>query len=298
MRTRALRYFEVVAQEGSIRRAADVLHVAPSAISRQMQKLEEQLSVTLMQRHKQGMLLTTAGDQLLRFIRDMRQREDYFLSHLADAEALKTGTLRLATGGGFISDLIGNAIADFARTYPGVRIDLNICGGDEVIRLVQDDEAELGIVFHQHNNAYVESLLTCRQPLVLMVSPEHRLATCTELSLQEVAGETFAVLTEAFHIRQLLTLWENKSRIHLRAQLTCNSFDALKLYVRTGLAVTVLPRFSASSEIRDGTLHAIDLVDEVLTNTSVHLVMRKGRQTTAAMQTMRDYIGRTMEAFS
>lgn len=61
MQFSALRYFLETARLGSIRRAAEVLHVAPSAVSRQIALLEQNFGAPLFERHATGVRLTTAG---------------------------------------------------------------------------------------------------------------------------------------------------------------------------------------------------------------------------------------------
>jgi DNA-binding transcriptional LysR family regulator len=71
-----LRYFSAIARHGSIREAAEELHIAQSALSRQIQKLEEDFGVPLFQRHARGVKLTSAGEIFLRHAQtNLRQIE-------------------------------------------------------------------------------------------------------------------------------------------------------------------------------------------------------------------------------
>ena len=70
MHAPVLRYFDEVARCGSIRRAAEALNVASSAVNRQVLKLEREIGTTLFERHRTGVVLTAAGEVLLRHSRD------------------------------------------------------------------------------------------------------------------------------------------------------------------------------------------------------------------------------------
>ncbi len=70
MHAAVLRYFEAVAEDGSIRRASERLHISASAVNRQILKLEEQLGAPLFERRPDGMRLTDAGRLVLRHARD------------------------------------------------------------------------------------------------------------------------------------------------------------------------------------------------------------------------------------
>ena len=66
MHAAVLRYFEAVAEDGSIRRASERLHISPSAVNRQILKLEDYLGTPLFERRPDGMRLTDAGQLVLR----------------------------------------------------------------------------------------------------------------------------------------------------------------------------------------------------------------------------------------
>ena len=66
---RFLRYADEVARAGSIRQAAERLHVAPSAVNRRIQDIEEELGTPIFERLPRGMRLTTAGELFMRYVR-------------------------------------------------------------------------------------------------------------------------------------------------------------------------------------------------------------------------------------
>jgi molybdenum-dependent DNA-binding transcriptional regulator ModE len=86
--TASPRYFREVARHGSLRRAAERLFVAQSAISRRIAALEEELGVQLFERRARGMALTAAGQRLLEFADDARIRLDALRARIHEYEAL------------------------------------------------------------------------------------------------------------------------------------------------------------------------------------------------------------------
>lgn len=89
----SLRYFTAVARHGSIREAADDLHIAQSALSRQIHKLEEELGVPLLQRHPRGITLTSAGEIFLRYARSSLSQVEKVRSELDALKGLRRGTI-------------------------------------------------------------------------------------------------------------------------------------------------------------------------------------------------------------
>ncbi len=299
MDKRALKYFETVAKLGSIRGASEVLHVAPSAISRQIKQLEGQLNVPLLERLGRGVEVTAAGSQLVRHIKDIQLREDDFLARLSDMQGLRIGTLRIATGGGFINDLLTGAIASFSKQHPGIRFILNVCGGDDVMRQVRDDDVDLGLVLNASSDPQFETLLSCRfPPLNLIVHPNNPLSTLSTCSFLHVQSTPLALLNESFSIRQLVSHLEAEHSIRFQPLLECNSFEALKVFVLAELGGTLLPAFCAAREIQSGILTAVPLEQIPHHNPSVDLIIRKGREPTTGILTISEHIKKHMVAFN
>ena len=88
---RLLRYFSVVAEEGSLRRAADRLYMTQPPLSRHMRHLEEMLGLTLFERHSRGLTLTEAGLEVLRIARPEEKEVAIAIpeSRLAEIRAAK-----------------------------------------------------------------------------------------------------------------------------------------------------------------------------------------------------------------
>src|SRR5215471_8007265 len=89
----ALRYFSETAHARSIRAASERLHVSPSAISRQIAKLEHELRAPIFDRRPQGMVLTPAGEMLLARVEGMMREFARVKSHVAALQNLQAGTV-------------------------------------------------------------------------------------------------------------------------------------------------------------------------------------------------------------
>ncbi|MBY8277625.1 LysR family transcriptional regulator [Vibrio fluvialis] len=299
MDERALKYFEVVAKTKSIRAASEVLHVSPSAISRKVSQLEAQLNVRLMDRIGRGVNLTQSGLRLAEYIQDINQRKNDLVSDLSEIEHLQTGTLRLSVGGGFIPDLINHAIAQFSHRHPGVKLILQVGGGDDVIEGIKSEEADIGILLNAPQDTKVDVLFSCPfQELSLLVPPQSPWANIQLCSPTQLAEIPLALLNESFSIRRAINLYEARQEIRLKEILLCNSFEALKSYVEAGLGGTLLPKVCVTKELKNQSVVAIDIEGMHTLDTSVDLVIRKGRPLSASIREMRDCIVTSMSAFN
>src|SRR6056297_1664758 len=118
---RRIIYFEQVARGGSIRKAAENLNIAESAISRSIAQLEYELDVELFDRASRGMVLTAAGEIYLRYARSALLDKERVKSELDSLKGLQSGQVRISSIEGLIADFVILRIADFRKQYPGIQ---------------------------------------------------------------------------------------------------------------------------------------------------------------------------------
>src|ERR1700741_3142307 len=93
---RFLRYVDEVARAGSIRKAAEQLHVTASAVNRRVMELEEELGAPLFERRPRGVRLTAAGELFVRYAREQATDLERVKSQIEDLKGLRRGTVRIA----------------------------------------------------------------------------------------------------------------------------------------------------------------------------------------------------------
>lgn len=103
MQITAFQYFLSVAQSGSIRQAADDLHISASALSRQIQNLEHKFKVTLFERRTSGMFLTEEGQILAQHMRHTLRELELAQARISDIQGLQAGQIRFATIEGVVA---------------------------------------------------------------------------------------------------------------------------------------------------------------------------------------------------
>src|SRR5262249_44136455 len=127
MDLRQLEMFRAVAEQGTFTRAADRLHVSQSAVSRQVQLLEEELGGALLRRSARGVTLTEAGELLLRMTHRVERDVEEALTEISQTHALKRGRLRLGGGMTVCLYILPRLLKRFRRLYSGV--DLQVTTG-------------------------------------------------------------------------------------------------------------------------------------------------------------------------
>lgn len=136
-----LRVFHAVATAGSFTRAGADLNLSQSAISRQISALEEQLNVSLFQRHARGLVLTEQGELLARTVREILVRLLSTESQITENRDRPSGTLRVATTYGLGASWVAPLLPDFRRLYPEICLTLILDDGELDLSLREADVA-------------------------------------------------------------------------------------------------------------------------------------------------------------
>tara|TARA_B100000424_G_scaffold102185_1_gene76919 strand:+ start:475 stop:1464 length:990 start_codon:yes stop_codon:yes gene_type:complete len=312
---RRISHFHEAARLGSVRAAADFLNVAPSAVSRQITQLEHELGMPLLERHRRGVKPTEAGERVLEYYRQRLAQQEVLLESLQSLKGLQSGSLVLAIGEGFIEGLAG-PLSRFSARYPGIELKVNLCGTNEVIRQVVEDEAHLGLVFHPTRDPKIRTHVSRPQPVCAVVNPQHALARqfggqrfgaqegsrraagkLEPLSLATLASHSLALPEVSFGIRQIVAQAEHQAGVMLSPTLTCNALAMLKQFALHG-GVTLLPEFVVSEEVAAGRLCRIPLQEAQFVTPHVQLISRLGRQLSDGASRLSSLLQQDMTAFS
>ncbi len=170
----ALRYFLEVAQCGSITEASARLHVAASALSRQIAGLEAQLGAPLFERHPRGMVLTEAGEILARHARRAHLDAERALGEIGALRGLRAGQVRLATSDAFANELVPRLCARFQQAHQGIRFSVQVLPTAEVPGAVRGGAADIGLCFSRAPEKDIEVAYRQSAPVQALLPPATR----------------------------------------------------------------------------------------------------------------------------
>lgn len=294
--SRSLYLYEAVTR-GSIRAAAERLGIAPSAVSRQISLLEEELGTILIERHRNGVAPTEAGRLMIDYHRQHAAHRYDMLAKIDALRGLHSGSVSVVCGEGFAEDMITGPVREFHREHPGVSISLDISGTTEIMRRVTEDEAEIGLVYYAPADAHIVSRRAARQPLLAIVGPSHPLRHASHTTLRELQAWPLALLKGVYGIRQILDHAERSDRLRMRATLTTNLISVLANFVANDQGVTLLPPFAVAGALKAGQLYAVPVENPALQDAEVQLITRAGRHLSPAANRFLQYCMRGMQAF-
>lgn len=274
----ALRYFEEVARQGSLRRAAERLHVAASAVNRQILKLEDELGVLLFERLPRGLRLSPAGERLLEQVRQWQRDERRLQEELGEIRGSGCAEVRIASVESLTDQLLPAVLTEFRRDFPRVRFVITTGLTDIILERVAVGEADIGLCINPPMLSKIRVIKQVELEFGAVMAPTHPLAEQASVSLEAcLAYPAILPDSEMFHGS---TLQQVLARANLEAvpYVACNRILSIKSMARAGLGVAFLNRLDIARELVHGELLFRSLQDRDITKARLSLCAHSDRE--------------------
>jgi DNA-binding transcriptional LysR family regulator len=278
MINQGVRYFSAIARHGSIREAAEELHIAQSALSRQVQKLEEDFGVPLFERHARGVKLTSAGEIFLRHAQTNLRQIERVRSEIDGLKGLRRGLVSIRSIESLVPHLLPRALTRFSERHPGINFEITIDGSDQVVAAVREGRTDIGLAFYPPAERELETVFKMREPLVATMSARHPLAQRPRVSLADCAAYPIASPMKHTGSRILIDVACKAAGIHITPALETNAIQLRVEFVKVNHGITFLSRLSAWDSLRTGELVAVPIRDRLVNTATIDAITHASRQ--------------------
>jgi DNA-binding transcriptional LysR family regulator len=274
-----LRSFCVAATEGNFTAAAKALGISAPTVWQQVRALERRLKTTLLRRRGRAVELTAEGRVLLDLVQPHVSGLDS-LEHLFEArQALLPRPLTVAAIPYLTSAHLLRPVRAFCAAHPEVRLRLQVCVWfDEVARLVEQGQADLGLLFYDRDaqrspHLSYERLLDLR--FALLTPPQHPLAGKRRLTPRDLVQYPLIVPPEGSYARRALDQLLQRHDLEGQAHVVMETplLEIIRKYVAAGLGIAFLHIADEVDPLPDVHVRVLDGHREAL---SVGIVTRKG----------------------
>ena len=250
MNINQLRYFTAAAQQRSFTKAAAQYYLSQTAITQQIQALEETLGVQLFDRTRRPISLTPAGSVFLTEAQAILERMDTAVSRTRDASTGLVGTLRIGYTKGYERSDLSDKLRSFHRSFPNILLTCYRCDTDMLAAGLLNGEYDLIFTWDSTNlcqDPQVEWRLIQRARLVVALYGSHPYAQRRSLRRQELKNETILYMTpsgtgDSFGDTYFFQLYQRagyKPNILLRS----NDVESILIMVAAEEGISILPAY-------------------------------------------------------
>lgn len=275
-------YFLEVARQGSLRRAAEVLHVSASAIDRQILRAEESFETPLFERLPSGLKLTAAGELLLDDLRRWRKEHVRTLERLDELKGLKRGHVRIALIEALGDGMLVRTVTEVQEEYPYLTFDLRVLENRLVAEQVSAAEVDFGLLLEPVANPSLEIRATATIPIGMAMRVDHPLAGRSRVSLGDALIYRqllpAAPLIVHDHARTLYT----RHGVDSGQSVACNNVRMMRSLIRSGVGIGILSLLDIASDVEERRLAFVPLQGRQVRSLTLALCVAPRRQLSPA----------------
>lgn len=239
---RRLRYFLAVANARNFTRAAEQLHIAQPALSRQLRLLEQELGVELIVRTTHTFELTAAGEHLLAHGPAVVDSADGLERAMKSFSAGESGTVAVAYGTSAGYETAPRLLRAIAERLPDLQLTTHVMSLEEIERALRDGEVDVGLVRCPPAAEGIESRLLRLEPQGVLLREDHPLAARDGIALPDLADEVVLLHPREAnpgHYDAVLALFQ-EAELEPPIALRDMTFDLAQTPVAEGQAVAIV----------------------------------------------------------
>jgi DNA-binding transcriptional LysR family regulator len=235
--TSALRYFYEVARYGSFQIVEEKVHVAASAIRRQVQLLEDELDTKLFVRDRNGVRLTPSGETLLYRVRRMMRELDAARSEIVALTGEQTGHVRIGINETVAREFLATFLGEFRARYPKVTFEVVIASSNLLADTLFRGEVDIIMGYALERQTGLKQVASFNLQTCITVQRDHPLAGRAFVRVGDLVDETFIMPTQDQRLRHVLNSVFSRVAVRPTFSVTTNSFEFIAIMVAKGLGI-------------------------------------------------------------
>lgn len=224
---------------GSFTKAAEVLNYSQSGISRMINDLEKEWKITLLERNRTGVKLTSDGSRLLPYAKSLCEEYQKLQMQVDDLHGVQSGIIRIGTFSSVATHWLPNIIKAFQKDYPGIDYELLLGDYTEIEEWIAEGRVDCGFL-RLPTRPEFETIYLEQDNLLAILPENHPLVKCDKVPLADLCHEPFMLLEKGAKAE----ISEVFERNHLTPQVHFTTWDdyAIMSMVESGLGISILPQ--------------------------------------------------------
>jgi DNA-binding transcriptional LysR family regulator len=256
-----LRSFYTAAKSKSITLAAEELMVTPPAISMQIKQLEEILGIRLLFREGNSIRLTEVGQVIQKKSASIFRQINDMENYLEDISRAKTGVLKIGCPQTPAKYLLPFLIAEFKKTYPGIKIVLDQGTSNRMIRSLYNHNNELAVIRCRNDDRRLKTKTFGSEEVVLVTALGSRNFPNKEISVAQLSKVPLILQKEGSATRDVVNEYLRRFKIPPLIALESESVDLIKELISQDNGTAFLVKSSVNTELENKKLQAIKILE-------------------------------------
>lgn len=256
-----LSLFRHVVEAGSITQGAARANLALAAASTRIRNMEDAIGAPLLIRNRQGITPTQAGRTLLQHARTILAQAERLREDLGAYSGGFFSQVRILSNTNALTEFLPDVLSSFLAAHPHVSVDLEERLSDEIVGMVAEGVADIGIVAGTVDTSRLVTFPFRSDRFVLVVSRDHPLARREKAAFADVLDYDFVGLDRASALQRFLA--DKASRIGrpLKLRVQLRSFDGVCRLVERNAGIGIVPETTMRWAARSMAIKAVDLTD-------------------------------------
>jgi|KBSMisStaDraftv2_1062788.scaffolds.fasta_scaffold75836_1 DNA-binding transcriptional LysR family regulator len=272
-----LRMLLAAADGESLQKAGQAVGRTPQAVGMAIDKLENELGVSLFHAPAgKGQQLTAAGMVLADYARRSLALLDEAISAVEDIRTGRSGCLRIGSNQS-IGEYVLPQITDiFRRKHPAVKLKVTIDYSDSILASLARNEFDIALVANAAKGKDLHSTLLMVDRVVAVMSPRHRLAQREQLGIEDLAGESLILLDEASELHERIVQTFRRFQTPMNPSVVTSTLESIKRMVAQDIGIGIVPRLCVGQETARGGL-AVKTIAEFSQDRELWMVYPRNR---------------------
>jgi LysR family transcriptional regulator for metE and metH len=256
---RHLKLVQAIASEGGMTKAANRLHLTQSALSHQLKEIEERLNAPLYLRLKKKLVLTEAGQRLLKSAEKVLQELEQTESNIRLLASGQKGSLRISTQCNTCYHWLPSMLTLFHKNYPDVEVQIVVEATHNPVEALQQGKLDLAIAYTRDPDKYLSYSHLFNDELLAVVSPNHPLANEPYLKAEHFAEYPMIVYSVPIEENLIFQKILNPAGITPPKIYKVMLTEAILEMLKAGIGIGVLAKWAVAPNLKARTLKGIRL---------------------------------------
>lgn len=268
---------------GSFTKAAEALAYSQSGISRMIGDLEKEWKVSLLERDRAGVRLTSDGIKLLPYAKSVCNEYQKLQMQVDELNGLQSGLIRIGTFSSVATHWLPNVIKEFQKDYPNIDYELLLGDYTEIENWIQEGRVDCGFL-RLPTQPDLESIFLAKDKLLVILPENHPLADCERFPVKALENDPFMLLEKSAkaEISKIFERWNITPKVHFT---TWDDYAIMSM-VESGLGISILPELI----LKRIPYHIVIKELDVPAYRNIGLVMRDQKTVSIAVKRFMEYL--------